>query len=169
LLLQTVPPPKKIRQKGGGRKKTLLISNLLEILLFVLREYTAGNPMKINVLWTNLTLIQIQEKLKYHCISASYPLIRKLLKMCGYVKRKMNKCKTLKEVENRNEQFEHITALKQEFIENQLPVLSVDTKKKEMTGNFYRSGEVFCTEAQAVNDHDFNSFAGGFAVPHGVI
>jgi len=149
-------------------KKTLLICNLLEILLFVLREYTAGNPMKTNVLWTNLTLIQIQDKLKYHCISVSCPLIRKLLKICGYVKRKMNKCKTLKEVENRNEQFEHIAKLKREFIENKLPVLSIDTKKKEMIGNFYRPGEVFCTEAQSVNDHDFNSFADGVAVPHGV-
>jgi len=35
--------------------------------------------MNINVLWTNLTLIQIQEKLKYHCISVSCPVIRKLL------------------------------------------------------------------------------------------
>jgi len=151
-----------------GEKKLCLIGNLLEILLFVLREYTAGNPMKATVLWTNLTLIQIQDKLKYHCISVSCPLIRKLLKMCGYVKRKMSKCKTVKEVENRNEQFEHIAELTQEFIENKLPVLSIDTKKKEMIGNFYRSGEVFCTEAQMVNDHDFNSFAEGVAVPHGV-
>jgi hypothetical protein len=110
-------------------KKTLLICNLLEILLFVLREYTAGNPMKVNALWTNLTLVQIQEKLKLHCISISCPIIRKLLKMCGYVKRKMKKCKTLKEVENRSEQFEYIADIKQEFSDNQLPVLSIDTKK----------------------------------------
>jgi hypothetical protein len=141
---------------------------LLEILLFVLREYTAGNPMKVNVLWTNLTLIQLREKLKFHGISVSCPVIKKLLKICGYVKRKMSKCKTLKEVETRNEQFEHIAALKQEFIDSKLPVLSIDTKKKEMIGNFYRSGEVFCTEAQSVNDHDFNSFAEGVAIPHGI-
>jgi hypothetical protein len=124
--------------------------------------------MKTNVLWTNLTLIQIQEKLKINCISVSCPLIKKLLKLCGYVKRKMNKCKTLKEVAHRNAQFEHIAELKQEFIDNQQPVLSIDTKKKEMIGNFYREGKVFCTEAQAVNDHDFNSFAEGIAVPHGI-
>jgi hypothetical protein len=59
----------------------------------------------------------------------------------------MSKCKTLKDVENRNEQFEYIAKLKQEFIEEKLPVLSIDTKKKEMTGNFYREGEIFCTEA----------------------
>jgi hypothetical protein len=80
----------------------------------------------------------------------------------------MRKCKTLKEVENRNEQFEHIAKLKSQFIENELPVLSIDTKKKEMIGNFYRDGKVFCKEAPAVNDHDFNSFAQGVAVPHGI-
>jgi len=80
----------------------------------------------------------------------------------------MRKCKTLKEVENRNEQFEYIAQSKSEFIKNNLPVLSIDTKKKEMIGNFYRDGKVFCKEAIPVNDHDFNSFAEGVAVPHGI-
>jgi hypothetical protein len=136
--------------------------------MFVLRAYTAGNPMNIDVLWTNLTLKQIQEKLLIYSISVSCPVIKKLLKACHYVKRKMRKCKTLKEVENRNEQFEHIAELKSQFIENQLPVLSIDTKKKEMIGNFSRSGEVFCTRAQETYDHDFKSFAKGTVVPHGI-
>jgi hypothetical protein len=80
----------------------------------------------------------------------------------------MNKCKTLKEVGNRDEQFEYIAQIKQEFTDNQLPVLSIDSKKKEMTGNFYRAGKVYCTEAQEVNDHDFNSFSEGAAIPHGI-
>jgi hypothetical protein len=138
------------------------------MLLFVLREYTAGDPMKTNVLWTNLTLIRIREKLKFHCVNVSCPVIKKLLKACRYVKRKMVKCKTLKEVENRNEQFEHIAVLKKEFEENQLPILSIDTKKKEFLGNFYREGKVFSQKAPEVNDHDFNSFADGVAIPHGI-
>jgi len=74
----------------------------------------------------------------------------------------------LKEVENRNEQFEHIAKLKSQFVENDLPVLSIDTKKKEMIGNFYRDGKAFCTKSLEVNDHDFNSFSEGVAVPHGI-
>jgi hypothetical protein len=58
-------------------------------------------------------------------------VIKKLLKMCHYVKRKMSKCKTLKEVENWNEQFEYISQIRQEFMDSQLPVLSIDTKKKK--------------------------------------
>jgi hypothetical protein len=80
----------------------------------------------------------------------------------------MRKCKSLKDVENRNEQFEHIEQLRSQFADNGLPVLSIDTKKKEMIGNFYRDGRVFCNEAIAVNDHDFNSFSEGVAVPHGI-
>jgi hypothetical protein len=80
----------------------------------------------------------------------------------------MRKCKTLKEVENRNEQFEYIAKLKGQFIKKNLPVLSIDTKKKEMLGDFYRDGKVLCKEAIAVNDHDFKSFSDGVAVPHGI-
>jgi len=124
--------------------------------------------MNSSVLWTNLTLRQIQERLKLHFISVSCPVIKKLLKSCHFVKRKMRKCKSLKEVENRNEQFEYIEQLRNQFAENDLPVLSIDTKKKEMIGNFYRDGRVFCKASIAVNDHDFNSFSQGVAVPHGI-
>jgi hypothetical protein len=149
-------------------KKTIVIKGLADILLFILRSYTAGNPMDSNVLWTNLTLKQIQEKFATHLISVSCPVIKKLLKSCHFVKRKMRKCKTLKEVANRNEQFEYIAELKNQFIESGLPVLSIDSKKKEMIGNFYRDGKTFCREATPVNDHDFNSFSEGIAIPHGI-
>jgi hypothetical protein len=149
-------------------KKTLVVKELIDTLLFIMTSYTAGNPMDCSVLWTNLTLKQIQETLKSHLISVSCPVIKKILKSCHFVKRKMRKCKTLKDVENRNEQFEHIAKLKSQFIENGLPVLSIDTKKKEMIGNFYREGKVLCKEALPVNDHDFNSFSEGIAIPHGI-
>ena len=80
----------------------------------------------------------------------------------------MRKCNTMKEVENCNEQFEYIAKLKKEFIDKKLPVLSIDTKKKEMIGDFYRDGKVFCTEAIPVKDHDFSSFSEGIAIPHGI-
>jgi hypothetical protein len=91
-----------------------------------------------------------------------------MLKSCHFVKRKMRKCKTLKEVENRNEQFEYIAKIKNRFINKKLPVLSIDTKKKEMIGNFFREGKAFCKKALGVLDHDFKSFSDGIAVPHGI-
>ena len=83
------------------------------------------------ILWTNLTLSQIQEKLKFHLISISCPVIKKLLKSCHFVKRKMRKCKTLKEVANRSEQFEYIEKLKNQYLNENLPVLSIDTQKRK--------------------------------------
>jgi len=138
------------------------------VLLSIIHSYTAGNPKYENVFWTNLTLRQIQEKLKAHMISVSCPVIKKRLKNLGFVKRKMHKCKTLKEAENRNDQFEYIAKLRNKFTNRNMPILSIDTKKKEMIGNFYREGKVFCKKALAVFDHDFKSFSDGTVVPHGI-
>jgi hypothetical protein len=80
----------------------------------------------------------------------------------------MRKCKTLKEVENRDKQFKHIAKLREQFKQKGLPILSIDTKKKEMIGNFHRDGEAWCKEAKPVLDHDFKSFSDGTAVPHGI-
>ena len=120
------------------------------------------------VLWTNLTCLQICDLLKEHSIEVSVCVVKQLFKKCGYVKRKMFKNRTLKVVGNRNEQFEHIAKLKEEFTKENLPILSIDTKKKEMLGNFYRDGKVFTIKPIEVNDHDFNSFADGVIVPHGI-
>jgi hypothetical protein len=149
-------------------KKTSVVKNLIETLLSILTSYTAGNPMDCDVLWTNLTLKQIQEKLRASLISVSCPVIKKLLKSCHFVKRKMRKTKTLKDVENRNEQFEYIAKKRKQFIDKNLPVLSIDTKKKELIGSFFRQGKAFCKKALGTLDHDFPSFAKGIAVPHGI-
>lgn len=149
-------------------KKTVVVKGLIDILMSILCSFTAGTPMDCDILWTNLTLKQIQIELGTYCISVSCPVIKKILKTCHFVKRKMRKCKTMKEVENRNEQFEYIARIKNQFINKKLPVLSIDTKKKEMIGNFFREGKVFCKKAISVFDHDFNSFSEGIAVPHGI-
>jgi Rhodopirellula transposase DDE domain len=80
----------------------------------------------------------------------------------------MRKSKTLKIVEDRNGQFEHISDLKTEFISRNWPILSIDTKKKEMLGNFYRDGKLQTKELIEVNDHDFPSFTEGVVIAHGI-
>lgn len=70
---------------------------------------------------------------------------------------------------NRNEQFENLKRLKAEFNEKGEPVLSMDTKKKELIGEFSRPGEsLYGVEAQVSLDHDFESQATGKAIPHGL-
>ena len=134
----------------------------------ILSNHTAGNRMKTNVLWTNLNCKQLSGLLREQSIIAGVYVVKQLLKLCGYVKRQMVKCKTLKETENRNAQFENIGSLKEIFTRQQLPILSIDSKKKEMLGNFYREGSSYTLSPVQVNDHDFKSFAQGEIVPHGI-
>jgi hypothetical protein len=68
----------------------------------------------------------------------------------------------------RNTQFEHIEQKKMEFKEASLPVISIDTKKKELIGNFKNAGRVWCQEAEQVNGHDFPSQSEGRAIPYGI-
>lgn len=69
---------------------------------------------------------------------------------------------------DRNRQFGYLGSLKQAFLEAGFPVISVDTKKKELIGNFKNNGQEWCQEAKRVNLHDFPQDASGRAVPYGI-
>jgi hypothetical protein len=69
---------------------------------------------------------------------------------------------------DRNAQFEHITAQRQAFQDAGWPIISVDTKKKELIGNFKNAGQAWGQAAEVVNVHDFPQDALGRAVPYGL-
>ena len=69
---------------------------------------------------------------------------------------------------NRNAQFERIAELRALYEAKGNPVVSVDTKKKELIGNLFREGKIYTTETIEVFDHDFPSLAEGVAIPHAV-
>ncbi len=74
----------------------------------------------------------------------------------------------MKETPYRNEQFENIARIKAEYQASSNPIISMDTKKKEFLGNFYRDGHAYTQETLLAFDHDFNSFAEGIIIPHGL-
>lgn len=74
----------------------------------------------------------------------------------------------MKQNENRNEQFQIIADLKATYTAAGNPVVSMDTKKKEYLGNFYREGSVYTQAAFQTYDHDFASFAEGVVIPHAI-
>jgi hypothetical protein len=74
----------------------------------------------------------------------------------------------MKETAHRNEQFENIARLKAEYRASGNPIISMDTKKKEYLGNFYRDGRLYTQCPLEVYDHDFTSFAEGIVIPHGI-
>jgi len=160
----------RIRQPGGGRKRYAEVyPNIDQEFLDVLQDYTAGDPMQDDVLWTNLTPTEIADRLaEKHGICVSVTVIRQLLDKHNYHRRKAQKKETMKTVEDRDAQFENIAKLKAEYEAAGNPVISFDTKKKELLGNYYRPGHLYTRQEVHAYDHDFNSFADGVVIPHGI-
>jgi len=159
-----------VRKSGGGRKRyDEHHPNIDEQFLHVLKEHTAGDPMDEKVVWTDLTPDEILKLLeREHRVKVSKSVINKLLKKHNYRRRKAQKKKTMKTVAHRDEQFRNIKALVAEFKVRGDPIISFDSKKKEYLGNFYRAGHLYTREALHVFDHDFNTFAEGVILPHGI-
>jgi hypothetical protein len=129
---------------------------------------TAGLPQDENVKWTHLSVTRIMNQFDDFGFQISRYHIRQMLLLRGYKKRKLLKMNDLSQSERRNEQFEKIMLYRKQFTEMNFPVLSIDTKKKEMTGNFYRPGQCYSQAMRRVNDHDFASFSQGQIIPHGI-
>jgi len=159
-----------IRTKGGGRKRYPVTWGpvLDEKFLTVLRDHTAGDPMDETVRWTNLTPGEIVKALRSeYAIAVSKFVVYQLLKKHNYRRRKAQKKISLKqEIKNRDEQFKNIARLKAEFRAAGNPIVSMDTKKKEYIGNFYREGQLYTLTQLHTYDHDFHSYAEGVIIPH---
>jgi Rhodopirellula transposase DDE domain len=140
-------------------------ANFLEVL----EDHTAGDPMRAEVKWTNLSRRQIAKKLAERGTPVSRDVVSQLLRKHRYRRRKAQKKTTMgPRHPDRNAQFENIARLKKEYLEAGWPVISIDTKKKELLGNFYRDGVIDTQETIATNDHDFGSAGAGTVIPHGI-
>jgi len=141
---------------------------LEENFLKVLRDHTAGDPMRAEVNWTNLSRREISRRLEEMGTPACKQVVARLLRQHGYRRRKARKNLTMGSHPDRNAQFENIARLKKAYLDAGLPVLSIDTKKKELLGNFYRDGVIETQETVTVHDHDFASQGQGTLIPHGL-
>ena len=118
--------------------------------------------------WLNCRLSDLQARLASAGHRISQPVISRLLRAYDYRLHLNLKGDEGKSHPQRNQQFEHILAQRQQHLAIGQPCLSVDTKKKELIGNFKNSGRTWGTEAEVVNVHDFPSQAAGRAVPYGI-
>jgi DDE family transposase len=134
----------------------------------VLEDHTAGDPMRGDVKWTNLSRRQIAERMGALGTAVSRTVVSQLLRQHGYRRRKALKKKTMGHHRDRNAQFEKIARLRKKYLKAGLPVISIDTKKKELLGNFYREGRIDAQATIETNDHDFGSTGSGVVIPHGV-
>jgi hypothetical protein len=135
--------------------------------LTLVEPHTAGDPMATTK-WLNYRLSDVQEQLAVQGHVVSRPVIGRLLQAHAYRLRANRKELTGPQSPDRNAQFEHITAQRQQHVAAGQPVISIDTKKKELIGDFKNAGRAWGRTPERVNAHDFEQDALGKAVPYGI-
>ncbi len=121
-----------IRRSGGGGKTAFdRIEGLDKAFLRVIADHTAGSPMDDSVKWTHLTRAEIAQRLQHQeAITVSVTVIDQLLAKHHYRRRQAQKTRATGSHPQRNEQFENIQRLQQQYQAAGNPVLSMDTKKE---------------------------------------
>ncbi len=118
--------------------------------------------------WLNCRLSDLRQQLDERGHRVSKPVISRLLRAQGYSLRANRKQHAGKQHPERDLQFRHLHAERAAHQAASQPVISVDTKKKELVGNFKNDGQIWCQEAEVVDAHDFPQDAVGRAVPYGI-
>ena len=163
------PGEGRIRKPGGGRKAELpRHPEWTEMVKVIIEPFTAGLPQDENVVWISLTAPQIARLMKGEGCEVSVYHVRLILEQMGFRRRSFLKDLPMKEVEHRDAQFVKIAETRKALEEIGVPVISIDTKKKEMVGNFARGGKVLAKGKPKSLDHDFATFSDGQIVPHGI-
>lgn len=135
----------------------------------------AGDPTGVGLNWSHRTPGKIAEELRSLNINVSGKTVGNILKKMGYsLKSNSKKISsggkklTKLEKEERDLQFKYIAKKRKEFEKSGNPIISIDTKSKELIGNFKNSGTRYKKEADLTNDHDFAHYGVGRAIPSGI-
>jgi hypothetical protein len=162
--------PYRIRRAGGGRKLTEVknpaIVPTLERLLQEQNE-VGGDPMTERK-WVRSSLRRLSEQLAAEGHPAGSTTVGRLLQKMGFSLKANQRKQGRTGCPERDGQFRYIAVQKQRFIAASLPVISVDTKKKELIGPFRNNGKTWCRQAEEVNEHDFPGVTKCRAVPFGI-
>ena len=138
-----------------------------EVLTALVEPETAGDPMTEKK-WLRSSLRSLSQHLKAKGHPACANTVRRLLKKQQYSLKANRKVLTGLPHPDRDAQFRYIESQRQAFLAQGLPVISVDTKKKELIGAFKNAGRSWCRQAEEVNVHDFRNDALARAVPYGI-
>jgi transposase len=163
-------PTGRIRRPGGGRKRAKQKDPTLVADLEKLVDPTTRGDPESCLRWTCKSLRKLAEELARMGHEVSYPVVAELLHEMGYSLQANRKTKEGDSHPDRNAQFEHINARVQQYIGLQQPVISVDTKKKELVGDFKNSGQDWRPRGkpEKVRVHDFVIPELGRAAPYGI-
>lgn len=133
----------------------------------LMEHETAGDPMT-GLKWTRRTTAKICGELHSAGIMVSARTVARLLRTMGFSLRVNHKKIAGNSHPDRDAQFAHIADVRNACSTEQMPIISIDTKKKELVGQFKNAGAKWDSEPVLVKDHDFRSEADGVAVPYGV-
>ena len=160
-----------IRKKGGGRKKiTEKRENIKEELEKLLDPDTYGNPEN-PLRWKTKSLRNLSDELKRIGYEVGHVTVGKIVEEMGYSLQANKKFLQVGDMHiDTNAQFSYINEKAKQFIGENQPVISVDTKKKENIGNYKNKGAEYCPMGNPilVLDHDFPSKELGKVRPYGV-
>jgi transposase len=163
-------PAGRIRRPGGGRKSAKQKDpTLMADLEKLVEPVTRGDPESW-LRWTSKSVRKLAEELSGMGHEVSYPVVAELLHEMGYSLQANRKTKEGDSHPDRNAQFEHINARVQQYMDLRQPVISVDTKKKELVGDFKNGGQDWRPQGkpERVRVHDFVIPELGRAAPYGV-
>jgi len=168
--IQKAQGPRRIRRKGAGRK--LLIeqdSELLELLDLLVEPTARGDPMS-PLRWTCKSTRKLASELSAMGHTVSHTKVGQLLLDMNYSLQGTRKVMEGASHPDRNAQFEFIYNQANDFQFRNQPVISVDTKKKELIGSFANGGSEYQPKGKPVEvqTYDFPSLADGKGIPYGV-
>src|SRR6266702_1953882 len=167
---QTSVPSGRVRKPGGGRKKKSIQDPTLVVDLKRLVEtVTRGDPMQ-PLLWMTRSLRNLANELANKGHQVCPTVVGDLLRGMGYSLQANSKTREGGQHIDRDAQFHYINTQAKAFLAANEPVISVDTKKKELVGNFKNNGREWHPKAapEAVNVHDFIDPKLGRAIPYGI-
>ncbi|WP_107790566.1 ISAzo13 family transposase [Nitrosomonas nitrosa] len=163
-------PPKRIRKEGAGRKSVIQTDvGLMSALEKLVEPMTRGDP-ESPLRWTCKSLRTLAGELSANGHPVSYPVVGDLLRELGYSLQANRKVLEGSDHPDRNAQFEFINEQTTQQLMAGNPVISVDTKKKELVGAYKNNGTTWCPEGkpEQVKVHDFVDKELGRANPYGV-
>ncbi len=164
-----LPPNSRIRKPGGGRKRLEHDDpGLTKALQRIMDENSAGDPMSL-LRWTNKSTERIAEELTRQGHTISDETVRRRLSEMGYSLQVNAKTLEGKTPPERDAQFRYINRQVKKQLAHSEPVLSIDTKKKELVGAFKRKGKTYRPKGKPyqVNVSDYPNLAEGPAIPYG--
>jgi len=165
-----VAPSTRVRAVGAGPKTVVETQpGLLEALDELVHPDTRGNPMSL-LRWTSKSTAKLAAELVRQGFQVSDDTVGRILKRLGYSLQSPAKVKEGTAHPDRDGQFRYLHGLAQGFVTNGEPVISVDTKKKEMVGEYDNGGVEWqpAGEPERVNVHDFVDPELGRAIPYGI-